>query len=93
MVIIFQLIGAEVAIRRMATHTVVKQFDVFKDTEIRFLFGGDVFSIERFNLKASEERFHRCVIPTIAVAAHTRLYLFLKQEPLILPGTALHNAI
>ena len=38
MVIIFQLIGAEVAIRRMATHTVVKQFYVFKDTEIRFLF-------------------------------------------------------
>ncbi|BFM07736.1 hypothetical protein R50071_29400 [Halioxenophilus aromaticivorans] len=59
--------------------TVVKALYVIKDTSIRFLLRGDVFSIKRIDLESCKEGFHGSIISAITFATYTRVYAFIEQ--------------
>ena len=68
----------------MASEPIVKDFNVLKQIRFRRRFGLILASINQLYFQGAEETFGRSVIPTIAIAAHTRTHLVLGQQRLII---------
>ena len=60
--------------RRIAPLTVIEHFNVFKDCRLGLLVCLKVLQIDEFGLEGVEEALCHCVVPTVPLPAHTRLY-------------------
>ena len=73
--------------RRMKTHTIVKTFDEFDQTPLRFLSGVIVLPVNEFHFQRSIKALHGRVVPAVALAAHARAQSMLGQQALIMVAT------
>src|SRR5918995_4201256 len=54
----------------MAAFPVVEDFDVFEQRRLGLGTGAELGSMNQLGLDRAEERFHRCVVIAVALAAH-----------------------
>src|SRR5262249_40950962 len=64
----------------MAALTVIQYFDLFTHCRLGLLMRVKVLQIEQFRLSGVQEALRHGILPTVALAAHTRLYPVRPQE-------------
>jgi hypothetical protein len=58
----------------MASDAIIKHLNIFKRHTFSFGSGFEFVMMQTFNFQCTKEALHRCVIPVIALTAHTGLH-------------------
>src|SRR5262245_26069232 len=64
----------------MASIAVVEDFNVFKDVRLSLQSGEIMTMMEQLSFQGAKETFHRGIVVTIALAAHTSLDVIFGQD-------------
>ena len=77
----------------LLSDAVVEDLDVFGDLALGLLAGREATVMHQFGFQGTPAAFHRCVVPTVALATHRGLHTELPQELLVGMGVILAAAI